>query len=125
MIGSNNSTGLPEGSSSRICLPPTPTTISFRNETPCFAKLVDGGGQIGGVDCEAAPSSRLGLGAIGHRLAASACGVRRAQDQAKVAASMANAGVGCISSFKTELLGIERDRFIDIVDYVPNLNCRQ
>src|SRR6266404_2574656 len=32
--GSNSSTGLPAGSSSRICLPPLPTTISFRNRTP-------------------------------------------------------------------------------------------
>jgi hypothetical protein len=33
-VGSNNSTGLPEGSSSRICLPPTPLTISLRKCAP-------------------------------------------------------------------------------------------
>src|SRR5881628_1291542 len=33
-IGSNNSTGLPDGSSTRICLPPTPVTMSFRKWTP-------------------------------------------------------------------------------------------
>ena len=29
-IGSNSSTGFPEGSSTRICLPPMPVTISLR-----------------------------------------------------------------------------------------------
>ena len=32
--GSNSSTGLPDGSSAKVCLPPTPVTISFRNRTP-------------------------------------------------------------------------------------------
>src|ERR1019366_4616995 len=34
MAGSNSSTGLPEGSSAMICLPPTPVTRSLRNCTP-------------------------------------------------------------------------------------------
>ena len=33
-IGSNSSTGFPEGSSTMICLPPTPVTISLRKRTP-------------------------------------------------------------------------------------------
>jgi hypothetical protein len=33
--GSNSSIGLPDGSSTRICRPPTPSTISLRNRAPC------------------------------------------------------------------------------------------
>ena len=39
-IGSNNSTGLPDGSSARICLPPVPVTTSLRNRTPWLRSLV-------------------------------------------------------------------------------------
>jgi hypothetical protein len=34
IVGSNSSIGLPEGSSTRICLPPTPSTISLRKDAP-------------------------------------------------------------------------------------------
>ena len=34
MVGSNNSTGLPAGSSMMTCLPPTPTTMVLRIGTP-------------------------------------------------------------------------------------------
>src|SRR5438552_916218 len=34
--GSNSSIGLPSGSSSWICLPPGPSTISFRKRRPAF-----------------------------------------------------------------------------------------
>jgi hypothetical protein len=33
-IGWNSSTGFPDGSSTSTCLPPTPSTMSFRNATP-------------------------------------------------------------------------------------------
>ena len=36
--GSNNSTRLPEGSSSRICRPPGPATMSLRNFTSVFLR---------------------------------------------------------------------------------------
>ena len=36
-IGSNSSTGLPDGSSTRICLPPTPVTMSLRKWAPAGA----------------------------------------------------------------------------------------
>src|SRR5580692_6965089 len=37
--GWNSSTGLPDGSSTMICLPPTPLTISFRNRAPALRSL--------------------------------------------------------------------------------------
>src|SRR6266498_3301671 len=40
MVGSKSSTGLPEGSSAMICLPPTPVTKSLRNRTPSRRRCV-------------------------------------------------------------------------------------
>src|SRR2546428_6566233 len=38
-IGSKSSMGLPEGPSTRVCLPPTPVTNSLRKRTPALRSL--------------------------------------------------------------------------------------
>jgi hypothetical protein len=35
LVGSNSSTGLPDGSSRRMCLPPTPMAVSLRKRARC------------------------------------------------------------------------------------------
>src|ERR1035437_9189575 len=100
-VGWNSSIGLPDGSSSRICLPPTPVTMSLRKCASAFAELVDRGGEVGEFEHEAIPASRLGLLAVRHRLTPAAGTARCAQHQAQIASdSIAKPGAGSISSLK-------------------------
>jgi hypothetical protein len=52
---------------------------------PFLLESVYGGSKISDLDCEPVPASRLGLGAVWHRLAPAARGVRGAEHQASVA----------------------------------------
>ena len=101
-VGSNSSTGLPDGSSTRICLPPTPVTISLRKRAPALAQLRDQRLEVGDLELEAVPAAGRGQRAVRHRLPR-----RRARRPARSAASrrsplesIANGGAGCITSWK-------------------------
>ncbi len=88
-----------------------------------LAKRFDHPLKVSYFNREAIPPARLLLGAIGHRLATTACGVRCTQDKPKVAPRQHRKG-RCRVHFKLEIepLGVERNCGIHVVDDVADLN---
>ena len=89
------------GSSSRICLPPTPVTMSLRKRRPASRSVVDGRVEVVDLEHEPVPAARLGLVPSGI-----ACPPPPAPLGALSASrrsprvSIANVGAGCITSSK-------------------------
>src|SRR5205807_7931908 len=87
-----------------------------------LAQRLDGGGEIVDFNREAVPASRLGSGPIGHRLAA-AHRIRRAEHKTQVASREHSKGRSRMHLFmEAKMLAVERDRSVDIVDDVTDLN---
>ena len=119
--GSNNSTGLPDGSSIRICLPPTPVTMSLRKWVAASRRArtmsarsvtsrvnrfqPPGRGRVpSGMLCPPPPAPP---GALNSR--------RRSPRE-----SIAKVGAGCMSRSKPQPCAVEVDRGFDIVHDVPD-----
>jgi hypothetical protein len=69
-VGSNSSTGLPEGSSITTCLPPTPVTSSFRTWTPAARSRSTMPARSATSTENRFPPSRCWQGAVRHGLPA-------------------------------------------------------
>ena len=97
-LGWNNSIGLPEGSSTRTCLPPLPSTIGLRKRTPAVFRLSTIDHDIGDLDLNPVPSAWCGALSVRHGLSG-ATGARPVQQQAKCAAGQrGKARRGCMST---------------------------
>src|SRR6266496_1451124 len=98
MVGSKSSTGLPEGSSAMICLPPTPVTRSLRNRTPSRRRCV---------------------------MAAARSGTSTANrfQPPVVAGEHGEHVVGMHVDAEPEVPGVEADRGVDVVDDVADADC--
>src|SRR5580700_10574212 len=110
MVGSKSSMGLPEGSSSRICLPPTPVTMSFRNCAPAFRNLATVAARSVTSRVKRFQPPGSGTRPSGHGLRASAGTARLttgAEQEAKVAPGEHGEGRGRMHLLdETEMLAI-------------------
>ena len=111
-VGSNSSTGLPDGSSTRICLPPTPVTMSLRKRAPAVAQLLDRRVEVVDLEREAVPAAGRGHRAVGHRLAAAAGPPPGALSTSRRSPreSIAKVGAGCMTSLKPRCRSRTRSR---------------
>jgi hypothetical protein len=122
MIGWNSSTGFPDGSSAMICFPPTPVTMSFRKCTP-DARILSTTPARSSTSIAKRFQPPGAICAIRHPLAATRRRVRRAQDQAEIAARKhRKRGSRMHLELEAELLRVKGDRGINIPNDVSNLN---
>ena len=121
-VGSKSSTGLPDGSSTRICLPPTPVTMSFRKCAPAARSSSTFAARSGHLEREAIPASRCGDSPIRHGLAAPTwAAAGRTEDEPQVAAGQHGEGrSGVHVLVEAELPAVKLDRGIDVVDDVAD-----
>ena len=118
--GSNSSTTLPDGSSSRICLPPGPVTMSFRKVAPASRRRATSSSMSSTTKW-----IRFQPPGSGTRRRASA--VRRAlrpgQEQAQLAPlDVGEGGRRRGQQFEAERAGVEGDRLVDVVDHVTDVD---
>ena len=112
--------GLPEGSSSRICLPPLPPTISLRKCASVSRNASTSRAEIVNLKLDAVPAAWLRIAPVGHGLARSA-GTGLVQQEAQVASREdRETGGGVKLDTETEPLGIERDRRLNVINYVTH-----
>lgn len=123
--------GLPEGSSSRICLPPLPQRCRCGSALQSRARpQLRWGGLRPQARC--VPASELGFAPVGHELACSA-DTGLVQQEAQAASREAReTGCGIKLDIEAETPSAERDRLLDIIDLVtrphhsdPRLRARR
>jgi hypothetical protein len=86
-----------------------------------FAQRLHPGVEVGNLQGDAVPASRLGLGAIRHRRAAAARPARSAQQQAEVPLlEDREGGSGVHHLLELEVLTVEGDRLVDVADDVAD-----
>ena len=97
--------------------------MSLRNRAPAVRSRRDGGLEILHLDREAVPAAGLLRPAIRHRLPTATRRVRLAQHQAQVAVLQHRERRRRMHDLaKPELTAVERDRRVDIVDDVSDLD---
>jgi hypothetical protein len=121
MVGSNSSTGLPDGSSTRICLPPTPVTISLRKVAPLARRSWTVATKSGtSIENRFQPPGS-GTLPVGHRLAAARRVPGHAQYQAQVAPGEHGEHVVRVhQQAEPEKAGVKANRRVDVVDDIPD-----
>ena len=111
--------GLPSGSSSWICLPPGPTSISLRKRNAGLAECRDAGGKVLHAQHDPVPAARLLALSIGHR--ARTRSIVAAQQNLELAERHCRESRQLLMlQLEAQLLGIEIYGACDVADLIAN-----
>ena len=113
--------GLPAGSSTRICEPPGPLTMSLRNVDAGCAQPLHLRFEVVDEKMDAVPATGSGCLPSGMGSAAELDRPPRSSRRLPRCTS-ANAGALVRRDLEAEMRRVEGDRRLDVVDHVPDVN---